>query len=368
MRITVHRARLSNVVSLVGQAVAAKSTKRVFECLRLVAKTGQLEVAGTDLEVAIRYRIGEGVEVKEEGEAVVPAALLGNVLREVGDERVSLNVAKQKLSLDTDGGTFVIECVDPAEYPEIPGFPAAAAWKVAATDLQALVRKTAFAAGKEAARFVLNGVRLLAEKDAVRFVATDGRRLATLIRPLVRTNGTEGKSVGAIVGVKGLQHFERLAAESGGDVEFAIADRFVAVRTKDAEVVARVMEGVFPDHDQIVPKECPHEAKLPVGLFASKLRQARQFASQETESVALRFKAGGLEITAAGGDGRADVSMGIEYDGAEERIGFNPGFLLDALKVVDGEQVTFAFKNASGAAKLGDDGGFVYVIMPVLLE
>jgi DNA polymerase III subunit beta len=368
MRITLNRARFFDVTSLVGQAVAAKSTKKVFECLRLTAKGGVLEIAGTDLEVAIRYRMTEDVEVKQEGEAVVPAALLANVLREVGDERISLAVAKQKLGLETDGGFFEIECVDPAEYPEIPGFPAAAAWKIGSDDLQALVRKTVFAAGKEAARFVLNGVRVLAEGDTLRFVATDGRRLATLGRPVQRRNGTEGKQISAIVGVKGLHHFERLAAEAGGDVEFALADRFVAVRTPSAEIVARVMEGVFPDHDQIIPKECPNEAKLPVGMFASKLRQARQFASLETQSVAMRFHKGELAIAASGGDGRADVRLGIEYDGAEEKIGFNPGFLLDALKVVEGEQVTFAFKNASGAAKLLDEGGFVYVVMPVLLE
>jgi len=368
MRITLNRARFFDVTSLVGQAVAAKSTKKVFECLRLTAKSGTLEIAGTDLEVAIRYRLTDDLEIKQEGEAVVPAALLANVLREVGDERISLSVAKQKLGLETDGGFFELECVDPGEYPEIPGFPAATAWKVKAEDLQTLVRKTVFAAGKEAARFVLNGVRVMAERDAIRFVATDGRRLATLCRPLERRNGTEGKPVSAIVGAKGLHHFERLAAEAGGDVELALADRFVAVRTPSAEVVARVMEGVFPDHDQIIPKECPNEARLPVGMLASKLRQARQFASQETQSVALRFNAGELAIAASGGDGRADVRLGIEYDGAEERIGFNPGFLLDALKVVEGEQVTFSFKNASGAAKLLDDGGFVYVVMPVLLE
>jgi len=368
MRITVNRAKFSDIASLVGQAVAAKSTKKVFECVRLVAKGGALEIAGTDLEVAMRYRLADGVEVKEEGEAVVPAALLVNVLREVGDERISLKVEKQKLSLQTDGGLFELECVDPAEYPEIPGFPGSAAWKMDAADLQALVRRTVFAAGKEAARFVLNGVRIIAEGDAIRFVATDGRRLATLSRPLRRRNGSEGKKVSAIMGVKGLQHFERLAAGAGGEVELAVADRFVAVKTADAEVVARVMEGVFPDHDQIIPKECPQQAKLPVGMFASKLRQARQFASQETQSVALSFKEGELAIAASGGDGRADVRLGIEYDGTEERIGFNPGFILDALKVVEGDQVTFAFKNGSGAAKLLDDAGFVYVVMPVLLE
>ena len=367
MRIVINRAALFDATALVGQAVAAKSTKRVFECLRIVAKKGLLEIVGTDLEVAVRARIAEGVEIQREGEAVVPAALLSSVLREIVDERVSLVAEKQSLVMGTDGGSFTLECVDPAEYPEIPAFPAAA-WAVEAKDLVALVRKTTFAAGKEAARFVLNGVRVIASTDSVMFVATDGRRLATLSRPLVRKNGTEGKEVSAIVGVKGLHHIERIATAAGGEVEFAIADRFVAARTKDAEVVARVMEGVFPDHGQIIPKECPRQAKLPVGLFASKLRQARQFTSVETESVALRFRSGELQVTAAGVSGRAEVSMGIEYDAAEERIGFNPGFLLDALKVVEGEQATFAFKNASGAAKLLDESGFVYVIMPVLLE
>jgi DNA polymerase-3 subunit beta len=368
MRITVNRASLFDAAALVGQAVAAKSTKRVFECLRIGARKGVLEIAGTDLEVAVRARISEGVDVEREGEAVVPAALLASVLREISDERVSLSAEKQSLVMGTDGGSFTLECVDPAEYPEIPAFPASAAWTVDAKDLVALVRKTTFAAGKEAARFVLNGVRAIAAKDSLMFVATDGRRLATLSRPIVRKNGAEGKEISAIVGVKGLHHVERIAAAAGGEVEFAIADRFVAARTKDAEVVARVMEGVFPDHGQIIPKDTPRQAKLPVGLFSSKLRQARQFTSLETESVALRFRAGELQVTAAGVGGRAEVSLGIEYDASEERIGFNPGFLLDALKVVEGEQVTFAFKNASGAAKVLDDTGFVYVIMPVLLE
>jgi len=368
MRITAKRARLAEVAALVSQAVAAKTTKKVFECLRLVAKDGALEIAGTDLEVAVRYRLAEDVEIKQEGEAVVPAALLANVLREVGDERVSLAAGKQKLSLEADGGFFELECVDPAEYPEIPAFPAKVSWSVAAPDLQALVRKTVFAAGKEAARFVLNGVRVVAEGDALRFVATDGRRLAMLCRPLERKNGQEGRPVSAIVGVKGLQHFERLAATVEGAVDLAIADRFVALRTEHAEVVVRVMEGTFPDHEQIIPKECAKEARLPPGGFASKLRQARQFASQETQSVALSFRAGELAIAASGGDGRAEVRLGIEYDGGEERIGFNPAYILDALKVVEGEQVTFAFQNANSAAKLCDDGGLVYVVMPVLLD
>ncbi|MHC4547947.1 MAG: DNA polymerase III subunit beta [Planctomycetota bacterium] len=367
MKLRAKRSRLAEVTSLVGQAVAGKSTKKIFECLRLVAREGELEVSGTDLEVAVRYRLTSDLEVAEPGEAVVPAHLLSSVLREIGDESVSLTTGRQKLTLETDGGFFEIEGEDPSQYPEIPAFPATAN-SVAAEDLRALVRKTSFAAGKEAARFVLNGVRILTEEDALRFVATDGRRLAMLRRPMERANGAEGREVGSIVGVKGLQHFERVAAEVEGAVAFAVGDRFVALRTDAAEVIVRVMEGTFPEYDQILPRECPGEASLPVGVFMSKLRQARQFASVESQAVALHFKPGELAISAAGGDGRAEVRMGIDYEGSEERIGFNPGYLLDPLKVIDGDHVKLGFKNANSAARMEDETGFLYVIMPVLID
>lgn len=368
MRFKGKRARLAEVAGLVSQAVSGKSTKKIFECMRIAAGDQGVELSGTDLDVAIRYRVGEDVQVDEAGEAVVPAHLLANVLREVADETVAFHLARRKLTLDTDGGHFELECEDPVQFPEIPEFPGSDLCSVASSDLRELVSKTSFAAGREASRFVLNGVKVSVGQDRIRFVATDGRRLALLERPVVRDNGREGRETSAIVGVKALGYFERVAAEVDGPVEIALADRFVAVRTARAEVTGRVMDGSFPDVDQIIPKDVPHTASLPAGVFFARLKQARQFASVESQSVALAFAPGELKISAAGGDGRAEVRLGIEYDGPEQRIGFNPAFLLDALKASDGERVRFSFKNANGAAKLEDEKGLVYVLMPVLLD
>lgn len=372
MRFHAQRARLAEVAALVGQAVSGKSTKKIFECLRIVAKDGHLEISGTDLEVAIRYRIAEHVEVAEAGEVVVPAHLLANVLREIGDETVTLEHNRQKLALKTDGGLFELECEDPSQYPDIPEFPTGAAVKLDATDVRALVKKTVFAAGREAARFVLNGVRILATSDAVRFVATDGRRLATLSRPATRDTeaegGAEGRDFSAIVGVKGLAHFDRVAAETEGELSLTLSERFVSLRSGHAEVVVRVMEGTFPEVEQIIPDQCSGEAQVPCGVLSSRLRQVRQFASVESQAVVLQFSSGELALSAAGGDGRAEVRMGVDYEGGDLRIGFNPAFLLDALKVVDSESVQFGFNNANAAARLSDGSGFLYVIMPVVVD
>jgi DNA polymerase-3 subunit beta len=368
MRFTCTRSLLADVAALVGQAVAGKSTRKIFECILIQAgKDGGVVFTGTDLEVAVRYRLSEGVEVATPGDAVVPAQLFAGVLREIADESVTVAVEKQKLTLDTDGGFFELECEDPAQYPEIPEFPSESTCLIGAEDLRALVRKTVFSAGREAARYVLNGVNVMVDGKNLRFVATDGRRLATLARP-VEPMEDAGAGGQAIVGVKGLQHFERVAAGVEGSVSLAIASRFVALRTEKAEVTVRVMDGTFPEYQQIVPEETPSEAIASVALFASKLRQASRFASVESQAVRVTFKRGELEIAAAGGEGRASVRMEVDFDGAEEMIGFNPQFLLDALKVVDGESVRIGFSSRNAAAKLGDDSGFLYVVMPVMID
>ena len=368
MRFSCKRARLAEVAGLVGQAVSGKSTKKIFECIRLEAKGAALEFAGTDLEVAVRYTLSDDVEVSEEGVAVVPAQLFAGILREIGDEHVSIAVARQKLTLETDGGHFELECEDAGQYPEIPSFPERGTGTVAVEDLRALIKKTAFAAGKEAARFVLNGVRVSATGDRLSFVATDGRRLAMLERGFQPDPSGEGKSVEAIVGVRGLQHFDKVTSSAEGPVEIALADRFVAIRTKDAQVTARVMDGNFPEVSQIIPSDTPGVAKIPVNVLGARLRQVGQFASVESQAVVLSFSGGELSLSAAGGDGRADVRVNVEYDGAEEKIGFNPAYLLDALKVIDGDRLTFAFSNRNAAAKVTDESGFLYVIMPVLID
>ncbi len=114
MRFSCNRSILADVATLVGQAVSTKSTKKIFECVRLHAEGESLELAGTDLEVAVRCKLGE-IRVDEAGTAVVPAALFAGVLREIGDETVRVEVKRQKMTIETDGGKFQLEGEDPAQ-------------------------------------------------------------------------------------------------------------------------------------------------------------------------------------------------------------------------------------------------------------
>ncbi|MEE8146899.1 MAG: DNA polymerase III subunit beta, partial [Longimicrobiales bacterium] len=281
----------------------------------------------------------------------------------------------------TDGGFFELEGEDPTEFPEIPGFPAEATAQIGAQDLRTLVRKTIFATAREATRFALNGVRVTTGGGRMTYVATDGRRLAVLGKTIEGGPAAEadGPAVSAILGVKGLQQFERAAAAVDGVVDLAVSERFAALKTPLAEVTIRVVDGTFPDHQEIVPEQCERTATIPVERLRNRLNQASKFASVETQSVVLHFKPNQLVISAAGGDGRAEVTLGIEYSGPEERIGFNPAYLIEGLKAMDADAVEFGFNGANSAARLVDRAAgsdvdqspaddFTYVVMPVIID
>ncbi|MCZ6573168.1 MAG: DNA polymerase III subunit beta [Gemmatimonadales bacterium] len=380
MQFTCDRARLAEIAGLVAQAAAGKSTKKVFECMRLSADADKgLELASTDLEVAVCYRFPE-VRVDEAGVEVIPAKLFSDTLHSISDETISVVSSNRKLTVQTDGGFFELEGEDPTEFPEIPGFPAEATAQVGAQDLRTLVRKTIFATAREATRFALNGVRVTTGGGRMTFVATDGRRLAVLGKTIEGgPAAADGPGVSVILGVKGLQQFEKAAAAVDGAVDLAVSERFAALKTPLAEVTIRVVDGTFPEHKEIVPEQCERTATIPVERLRNCLNQVSKFASVETQSVVLHFKPDQLVISAAGGDGRAEVNLGIEYSGPEERIGFNPAYLIEGLKAMDADAVEFGFNGPNSAARLVDRAtgsdvdqspadDFTYVVMPVIID
>ncbi|MFQ5843809.1 MAG: hypothetical protein ACE5JG_02355, partial [Planctomycetota bacterium] len=228
MQFSCDRAQLAESVDLVSAAAASKSTKKIFECLRMKADDEGLELTATVLEVAVRRRLPD-VKVDEPGVEVVSAALFAVTLRSTPDETVSVRSAKRKVTLETDGGQFEFEGEDPGDFPEIPCFPPEPTVKIPAEELRTLVRKTSFATAREATRFALNGVRILAGSGKVTFVATDGRRLAVATLPA--PDGAVGEEEGvrsAIVAVKGVNQFEKAAAQIEAPVDLALGERFVA--------------------------------------------------------------------------------------------------------------------------------------------
>ena len=353
-----------------GAAVAAsKSPKPILECIALHAdKTTGVSLEATDLDVAIRFHLAEAT-VTEEGTLVVPAGRLLSIVREVDEDETTLEETNGNLSVDTGRSHFRVRGESLDQFVRLAYFPDKAFASVPADLLRNLIRRTRFAAATEAGRFALHGVLMHIEGTEIELVATDGRRLA---RAAGRLPEAAGKEVRAIVGPKGLALLERVLStgEAGGSVSVALEDRQVLFRAGGALIISRLIDGTFPSYGDVIPKSTKYALKATVADLTAGLRKASLLTTRDALSVELLIDPDIMTIKSRAMEvGEAKVEVPVSYDGPPARIGFNPVFLQDALKIMDpAAQITFAFTDAKAPATLSDSADYVYVVMPVALE
>lgn len=356
-----------------GAAVAAsKSPKPILECVALRADdTTGLSLEATDLDVGIRYHLGEA-SVTQEGSLVVPAGRLLAIVREVDEEETTLQESEGSLAVDTGRSHFSVRGESIEEFARLPFFPDAPAATVPATLLRNLIRRTRFAAATEAGRFALHGVLMNIQGSSAELVATDGRRLAQATAELPKK---AKRDIRVIVGPKGLALLERVlssrASEAdGAEVSIAVEDRQVLFRAGGALIVSRLIDGTFPAYEDVIPKAPKHAFTATVADLAAGLRRASLLTTRDALSVELLIDPDTMTVKSRAMEvGQANIEVPIEYDGPPSRVGFNPVFIQDALKIMDpAAEVRFAFTDAKAPATISDSENYTYVVMPVALE
>jgi DNA polymerase-3 subunit beta len=370
MRITVPTALLTDAAGNASAVAAAKSPKRILECIAIKAsKADGITLEATDLDVAIRIRLPEG-KVEDEGAVVVSAARLVSVLREIAEKTVTLVENEGRLEIDSANCRFRIHTDDAGEFPVLPEFPAAAALSVKVKDLRDMIRRTAFATAREPGRFALHGVLLRLAGGVLEMVGTDGRRLARATRKVPSKDGPQKSEVKAIVGAKALALLDRAAGEESASVDVALEERQILFRSGNVLLASRLIDGSFPSYEDVIPKPSTKSISVPADTLSTALRRASLLTTREAQSVQMEFAKNSLVITSRAADvGEAKVKMDVEYQEGEERLGFNPAFLLDALKVMPPERkVRFEFSSPKSPGKLTDGDDYVYVVMPVSVE
>lgn len=374
MKLTCPRIRLVEALQAVSGVVPTRGIKEVFESVRIEAsKKGGLTLLGTDLEVSMRYSIppGDGLEVTEEGMLLAPARRLTAILHELPEEPITLGFAKGTCTIKSSSGSFRISAGDPADFPAIEVPDTSVGIEVDRDVLKDLVERTAFAAAREKMRYALNGILLLAKGDHLQGVSTDGRRLAHVSAKCRNPGKLESR---AIVPTRAMTQLVRVLRDEDESVKLAFSESQVAAATGRAVVMARLVEGTFPNFEEVIPVNCEKKSTIRREDLAAGLRRAAVlFANREGpagSSVRLKFEEGKeLVVSATVADvGEAVVSIPCTFKGKAEEVGYNANFLLDALGVATNEEVSFEFNSKQSPGKLSDGDRFTYVVMPVTLE
>ena len=366
MKFKCSRERLLGGLQTVGSVVSSRGMKPVYESVLILSREGQLQLQGTDLEVAIRFNLEDDMlQVEEHGSLVVPAARLTAILKEVADDNIDFTWKAQTLSVDCRGSHFKVNGFPPEEFPEIPDFPTEATISLPADIFQRLVNRSAFAAAREKMRYALNGVLFLLDGDRLQLVGTDGRRLA---HAMATVENPDGATINAIVPTKGINQMARIIA---GDelIDLSMKDNQLAARTGNAVVVSRLVEGTFPKFEEVIPVNCERKAVFNREELISAVRQARLLTNKESQSVRFVFEEGRLSLNARAAEvGEANVSLSMSYEGEPTAIAFNPGYVLEGLSVMECETVAFEFRSPTSPAKFTDGAEFTYVVMPIDIQ
>jgi DNA polymerase-3 subunit beta len=373
---------LARGLSIVGRAVASRSTLPVLGNVMLSTDGGRLKLSATNLEIGINCWVG--AKVAEEGATTVPARLLIDFVNSLPPEQIdmALTVRTQELNLHCAHFEANIKGIDAQEFPIIPtAGDGGTVIRLARQSLRRMIDQVAFAAATDESRPILTGVLVKFETDRLVMAAADGFRLSVRSEPIPKLTA-EPTSV--IVPARALAELGRITAPTGSDegeesVEITItpARNQILFHMKDIDLVSQLIEGNFPDYNQIIPEEYDTRTVLDVISFLKAVKVSFLFAREAANAVRLRVEPGGelspgrLVMSAVSAELGSNVSeMDVVVEGEPIEIAFNARYLIDVLSAIDTAQVTMETTNAGrpGLLRPVGDQSFIHVVMPMNLS
>jgi DNA polymerase III subunit beta len=368
MKVNCNRGALLDALNLTGNVIAARTPKPVLQCLKLSAEDNALTVAATDLEVAIRYR-NEQVQIEQEGSALVPADKLRDIVRESIDDTLVIEVVGDAANIRGQDSHFKIFTQKATDFPPVPDFEGEPDVQLQGGSLKQLIGQTLFAAARESTRYAFNGVLMVVKPKKISLVSTDGRRLAMAKGDLAPGDKLDKEGKKAIAPAKALQLMEKLLDDPQETVGIQMRENQIIFHTSSATLTSNLVEGQFPPYDDVIPKDADKKMSASTADFLSAIRRAALLTTEESRGVRLAFTKKGLVLTSRSPEsGEATINFPCKFEGVDVEIGFNPLFVVDALKVVDTDEISLEMTapNRPGLLKAGPN--FLYVIMPVNLQ
>lgn len=366
MKFTITREQLQEGLAAVAAAVPTKTTLPVLSNVLLEATKQGLKLSGTDLDIAVGTSVAADVDV--EGAVTLPAKKLVDIARELPSAPIRITAAgEQRVSIECGRSRFKLLGLPREEFPSFPAVKFDGAWKAAAGVVQKLVSHVAFAASTEESRPILNGVLWELRPDRMRMVATNGHRLAKMDVP-----ASGGSTADLIVPPKALEQIRRLFT-ADAEVMVARSDNHIGFKAAGKVVFSRLIEGPYPNYEQVIPRENDKAATVDKAAMSASLRRMSVVASDQTHRIRLAFSGGTAKFSVQTPDlGEAQDELAVTYEGEPLEIGFNATYLLEILKYMPTDEVRLTFKAPERAATIepvgwNDPASYMCLVMPLRL-
>ncbi len=375
MKVSVLQENLAHGLNIVSRAVSPRSTLPVLANVLVATDEGRLRLSATNLELGITCWIG--AKIDEEGSTTVPARTFTDLVGTLPNDRVSmsLNVRTQTLNVRCGASNTDIKCIDAQEFPPLPVPDLSNGIQINVSDLKEMIQQVVFAASTDEARPILTGVQVSVQGNRITMQAADGFRLSVRKADL---SAAVQRPIKAVIPARALSELARVAGDSDQAVTMIIPPGRgqVIFRMKDIELVSQLIEGSFPDLEQVVPRSHQTRTVLSTSSFLKACKQAEIFAREGSHIARINItsagemKPGKVEISGQSeetGFNQTDVDATI--DGPQILIAFNVRFLREVLDVIKTPNVALetTVDTSPGVIKPVGEDDFMHVIMPMHL-
>src|SRR5277367_1800763 len=368
MEFTVSRADLVRELNLSQGVVEKKTTIPILSNVLVEADGDKIVLTATDLELGIRCSCP--ARVKKAGGGTIPARRLLDYVRLLPEGDVHVKIQDNHWASLTSGRSKTrIAGMSRESFPELPKMPPTLA-EIPLGVLASMIGKTVFAISSEESRFTLNGALLVLKKGGLVMVATDGHRLA-MIESSAELPGITG-AYRALLPRKAMVELQKLAGDASADaiVRFSVDENHLFFEVGERLLLSRKLTGNFPDYERVLPKEQPLSVSLNREELRGAIERVAQFSDERSRAIRLSAASGEVKIHSSVSEtGESEESLPAEFDGPPTEIGFNAEYMLDFLRAVSSEQVTFLFKDPHSAGEIRPGGekpdNYRYVIMPM---
>ena len=359
MKLQVTQENLARALNTVARVATTRNTLPILANVLLKTDDNRLSIAATNLDIAITHQIGG--KIAKTGAITVPARLMQDFITNLPDSVLDLELKDNKLSITTDKYSSTINGISAEDFPIMPAIKGGSSWKIPAGDLKRALQKVVFAASNDDARPVLTGVYFHVLSGEATIVATDSYRLAE------HKLGKHKGKLNFLVPSSAASDLLRIIGDNSKEVSIIHDDQQVLFRVDDITLVARLIEGNYPDYRKLIPTKFAVVARLRRQDFINITKVSSLFARESAGSITINAEDKKVSINAVAsqlGENTAEADAVVK--GAGE-VTLNSRYLIEALNAYGGEQIDFCFNGKLEPCILrsSDDSNYLHLIMPL---
>jgi DNA polymerase-3 subunit beta len=358
------RKELVDALAIAQSAVPPKSTLAILGNLLFVAEADGVELTGTNIDLWARTRVG--AEVADKGSLTLPARRFVEIARHLDADEVEVSVEGTQATVKGGRATFKLMGLDASDYPVFPEVAPEHTLTLGQDTLKSLIKKTLFAAAEDVTRYALNGICIQAEGNEVRFVATDGYRLAyTSLKTEIEIGGV----VDVILPSKAAGELSKVLDDEE-PVEIAFGENHLSFDCGRFRFVTRQAEGKFPPYREVVPQSFEKEMRVARGLFLDVVDRMALMCDENNRQIIISVGKNQLEVEAKTAEvGEAREPLPCIYEGEDFKVSYNPAFVHEIAATLEGDDVIYQLNDPAkqGAFRGSGDENHFCILMPIKL-